>query len=292
MDASQYRRLFSDLPVAWIVHESGVIRDFNDAAADLFAVDDPEARIGGALLDYVHPESADSVRARLRVLHETGMPVRAVEERMLRADGRDLWVETIASLTVFDGRPAVQVLCWDITERVLEQARLAHAAMHDRLTGLPNRAMLEQRWSALRTDRRSGSGLPAVLFCDLDGFKKINDDHGHAVGDATLQAVAERLSRALRSEDILGRYGGDEFVVLLEGYTPELAEQLTDRFVDSLREPLRVADTVVRVGLSVGLAVPMTADEPLETLLLRADQAMYDDKRGSRQRRSPGGTVH
>lgn len=286
MDASQYRRLFSDLPVAWIVHEGGVIRDFNAAAEDLFAVDDPETRIGGRLLDYVHPESADSVRERLRLLHQTGRPVRAVAERMLRADGRDLWVETIASLTAFDGRPAVQVLCWDITERVLERARLAHAAMHDGLTGLPNRAMLEQRWCALRTSRRAGGGSPAVLFCDLDGFKKINDDHGHAIGDATLRLVAERLSGAMRSDDLLGRYGGDEFVVLLEGYTPELGQQLMDRLVEAVREPIRVETTVVNVGLSVGLGVPATADEPLETLLLRADQAMYADKRGSRRDRS------
>jgi diguanylate cyclase (GGDEF)-like protein/PAS domain S-box-containing protein len=282
VDASHYRRLFSDLPVAWVVHEDGAVRDFNRAAAELFAVDDRAAAVGRRLLDFVHPDSLDAVRERLHTMRATGRPVRALAERLRRADGADLWVETIASPTVLDGRPAVQVLCWDITDRVQERARLAHAAMHDPLTGLPNRAMLEQRWSALQAGRPADGEPPAVLFCDLDGFKRVNDEHGHAVGDAILRAVAGRLAGALRSEDVLGRYGGDEFVVLVDGHTPDLARQLTDRFAAALREPLHVADRVVPVRLSVGLAVPTTTDELLEALLVRADQAMYRDKRGSR----------
>lgn len=283
MDSAQYRRLFSDLPVAWVVHENGVIRDFNPTAAELFGVDDPATGIGRHLIDFVHPESQDSVRERLQVLHRTGQPVRAVAERMVRDDGGDLWVETIASFTVFDSRPAVQVLCWDITERVQEQERLAHAAMHDPLTGLPNRAMLEKRWSALLGEWTSPDRPPAVLFCDLNGFKAINDDYGHAVGDATLQAVGARLSGALRSQDCLGRYGGDEFVVLVEPDTLQLTQQFTLRLTEALRQPIHVEDTVLHVGMSVGLAVPAAADESLEALLQRADQAMYDNKRGSRR---------
>jgi diguanylate cyclase (GGDEF)-like protein/PAS domain S-box-containing protein len=282
MDASHYRRLFSDLPVAWVVHEHGAVRDFNRAAAELFAVDDPAAVVGRRLLDFVHPDSLAAVRERLEVLDATRRPLRALAERMLRADGRDLWVETIAGPTVLDGRPAVQVLCWDVTDRVQEQARLAHAALHDPLTGLPNRALLEQRWSALQAARREERETPAVLFCDLDDFKRVNDEHGHAVGDATLRAVAGRLAGALRSRDVLGRYGGDEFVVLVDGHTPALAAQLTDRLAAALREPLHVAGAVVPVGLSTGLAVPATADEPLAALLVRADAAMYRHKRGQR----------
>jgi diguanylate cyclase (GGDEF)-like protein/PAS domain S-box-containing protein len=282
IDASHYRRLFSDLPVAWVVHEDGEVRDFNRAAVELFAIDDPQAALGRRLLDFVHPDSLAAVQERLEVLYVSRQPVRALAERMVRADGRDLWVETIAGPTVLDGRPAVQVLCWDVTDRVHEEARLAHAALHDALTGLPNRAMLEQQWSALQVARRGGGDLPAVLFCDLDDFKRINDEHGHAVGDATLRAVAGRLAGALRSGDVLGRYGGDEFVVLVDGHTPDLAAQLTDRFAAALGEPLHVAGTVVSVRLSMGLAVPTAADETLEDLLVRADAAMYRDKRGLR----------
>jgi diguanylate cyclase (GGDEF)-like protein/PAS domain S-box-containing protein len=279
VDAAQYRRLFTDLPLAWAVHEAGVIKDLNRAAAQLFAVGDPAEAVGRRLLDYVHPDSHGSVRERLKMLSETGRPVQAVPERMLRADGRELWVETVASLTVLDGRPAVQVLCWDITERVLEQERLAHAAMHDRLTGLPNRAMLEKHWSALLTRWESVDRPPAVLFCDLDRFKQINDQYGHAIGDATLEAVAARLSSALRSHDILGRHGGDEFVVLLEPNGPAVAQQLADRLTDALRQPISVAENLLKVGISVGLALPSHTDESLEALLRRADQAMYEAKR-------------
>lgn len=282
MDASQYRRLFSDLPVAWLVHEHGVVRDFNSAAAELFAVADLAGVVGRSLLDFVHPESVGTVRERMRLVSETGRPVQALAERMVPADGRELWVETIAGPTEFDGRPAVQVLCWDITDRVLEQQRLAHAANHDRLTGLPNRALLETRWSALQAGWTSADRRPAVVFGDLDGFKAVNDEHGHAVGDATLRAVAARLSAVLRSRDVLGRYGGDEFVVLVEASGAELTQHLADRLKGALREPVHVLGRVVQVGMSVGLAVPVSADEPLDALLHRADEAMYDSKRGSR----------
>jgi diguanylate cyclase (GGDEF)-like protein/PAS domain S-box-containing protein len=285
VDATHYRQLFSDLPVAWVVHEGGVVRDFNRAAMELFAVDDAAAHLGRRLLDFVHAESAPSVQERLRLLDERGQPVRAVAERMVRADGQDLWVETIASRTVFDGRPAVQVLCWDVTGRVRVQEQLAHAALHDGLTGLPNRAMLEQRWKASLAGRSSGDGAPAVLFCDLDGFKGVNDAYGHAVGDATLRAVAGRLSGALRDQDLLGRYGGDEFVALVDAATPDLARHVAERLTDALREPVHVADTVLQVAVTVGVARPATADEPLESVLRRADQAMYARKRGARRER-------
>jgi diguanylate cyclase (GGDEF)-like protein len=91
------------------------------------------------------------------------------------------------------------------------------------------------------------------------------------------------LSTVLRSEDVLGRYGGDEFVVLVEAAGPELAEQLTGRLTGALREPVHVLDRVVQVGMSTGLAVPEHADEPLEALLHRADEAMYARKRGARR---------
>lgn len=286
MEVTQYRTLFADLPVAWAVHDRGRILDANHAAAELFAISSIEDVLGGNLLDHVHPDSVDSVRSRLQQLYASGDPVQAVPERMLRGDGRDLWVETIASLTSIDGRPVVQVLCWDVTDRVLEAERLNHAAHHDGLTGLANRALLESRWRVLVDDWVTSGATPHLLFCDLDGFKRVNDTLGHEAGDRVLKAVAARLAHAIRPTDILGRFGGDEFVVLLGGEDVPAVEHLARRLTDVLLEPIHVADGVVRLGMSVGRATPQSPDESLDSLLRRADRAMYEAKR-SRSSLSP-----
>jgi diguanylate cyclase (GGDEF)-like protein/PAS domain S-box-containing protein len=273
VDAEHYRQLFLDLPVGWVVHADGVVRGVNAAALDLFHLPDAGAAVGTALLDHVHPESRASVLARLQQLRETDQPVRAVAERMVRGDGEDLWVETVASLTTLQGQPAVQVLCWDVTERVHEQQRLEHAALHDALTGLPNRLLLEEQWQHLLAAGQRAAVAPAVLSCDVDAVKAINDTRGHAAGDEVLKAVALRLRQVLRTEDTVGRFGGDEFVALLQA-RPAEPDELVERIRQSVRAPVITSAGPVDVALSLGIT---TADgpEPLSAVLARADAAVY-----------------
>jgi diguanylate cyclase (GGDEF)-like protein len=157
-------------------------------------------------------------------------------------------------------------------ERSRTQAELlAHAATHDPLTGLANRAALDER--AAVTDAGE-----VLLFLDLDGFKEVNDRLGHAAGDAVLQAVAERLVRCLRADDLAARFGGDEFAVLLGGEPdPELAGQVAGRIVRALGEPFGVAGATVQVSASVGIALPEPGlDHP--AMLQHADRALYAAK--------------
>lgn len=181
--------------------------------------------------------------------------------------------------------PLVLVRFWQLAaQRLQAEQALAHQAGHDELTGLPNRrTMLGEIESALeRCDGESAAPV-AVLFCDLDGFKPINDTLGHEAGDQVLRTVGQRLGGCVRSGDVVGRFGGDEFLILCAGASEQEAHQIMDRIEHVLSEPIFIAGTAYSVGASVGLAiaggaVPVGADE----LIAAADAAMYDHKRSRR----------
>jgi diguanylate cyclase (GGDEF)-like protein/PAS domain S-box-containing protein len=164
---------------------------------------------------------------------------------------------------------------------------LTHRATHDELTGLPNRAALMEGLSSSLERLDGSSGKLAVLFCDLDGFKDINDGLGHAVGDQVLVAVARRLRQRCRSADVVARFGGDEFVVVLSIDDAAQAVAMADRIVEVLDEPIRVGEVEVAPGVSVGITVvdvPPDDDDPVGTLLRDADTAMYHAKGRGRGR--------
>ncbi|GAB3254062.1 GGDEF domain-containing protein [Kineosporia babensis] len=168
-----------------------------------------------------------------------------------------------------------------LQEQRLRHAELQYAATHDALTGLLSRRGLEPALHAACAAARPGHGV-ALMFLDLDGFKAINDRHGHAMGDELLAAAAVRFTKALGEDASLARMGGDEFVAVLRGVVSAAAAQEQARVVQAaLDEPFRL-EAVVRVGVSVGLA---WADSPTRvTELTRdADLAMYRDKRRRRQ---------
>jgi diguanylate cyclase (GGDEF)-like protein/PAS domain S-box-containing protein len=172
------------------------------------------------------------------------------------------------------------------TGRRPKQDELTHRATHDELTGLPNRAALMEGLST-SLKRLDGRSKLAVLFCDLDGFKDINDGLGHAVGDQVLVAVARRLRQRCRSADVVARFGGDEFVVVLSIDEPAQAVAMADRIVEVLDEPIVVGEVEVAPGVSVGITVvdvPPDDDDPVGTLLRDADTAMYHAKDRGRGR--------
>lgn len=171
----------------------------------------------------------------------------------------------------------------DISERKAQDARIRHMAQHDFLTGLPNRALLEDRLrQAMPLALRNGSCL-AVMFLDLDRFKTINDSLGHQVGDALLRQVAQRLSGCVRVADTVSRQGGDEFVVLLQDLeTPEQAASVARKILDVVAEPYAIEGTHLVVTPSVGISVFPQDGQDIATLLRNADAAMYHAKAAGR----------
>lgn len=153
------------------------------------------------------------------------------------------------------------------------------SAVTDQLTELPNRAGLDE-WLRVRAADRPDEGI-ALLFCDVDEFKYVNDHLGHAMGDRTLQVVAERLRRSVRDGDLVCRWGGDEFVVVCAD--PPAAEALARRLIDHVQEPIGLEQHTARVGLSVGVAFG-TFGTPLDDLLRESDRALLEAKTGGRNR--------
>jgi diguanylate cyclase (GGDEF)-like protein len=172
----------------------------------------------------------------------------------------------------------------DVTEAYEAEARIAHMAHHDALTGLPNRVLFHDHLEhALLGVRRYNDTL-AVLYLDLDHFKNVNDGLGHPAGDKLLQAVAERLRACLRISDMVARFGGDEFAVLQIGLAgPHEAGALADRIVTLLSEPYDIDGQLVEIGASVGIALAPIDGETAEQLLANADVALYQAKEDGRR---------
>ncbi|MFP5223330.1 MAG: diguanylate cyclase domain-containing protein [Acidobacteriota bacterium] len=175
------------------------------------------------------------------------------------------------------------VLLRDVTERHQTEQTIKHMAYHDALTGLPNRFLMSDRLEQGLAQARRRGCLLAVMLVDLDGFKKINDTHGHSVGDMLLRSVAAKLDGLLRRSDTVGRMGGDEFLVILpEVKTPEGVAAVASKLLKAVREIRSVAGLDIRVTASVGLAVyPWDGDYP-QALIQRADAAMYAAKDAGR----------
>jgi diguanylate cyclase (GGDEF)-like protein len=164
------------------------------------------------------------------------------------------------------------------------QAVIEHQALHDALTGLPNRVLFTQRVEQAARQHATGGPRPAVLFIDLDDFKRVNDSLGHAAGDQLLVAVAGRLRASLRPSDTPARLGGDEFAILLGQDAGNAAEQIADRINAMLAQPFTVADTQVQVRASIGIAVAGEHAHDAAELLCNADIAMYAAKRQGKGR--------
>lgn len=156
---------------------------------------------------------------------------------------------------------------------------MAHRAMYDGLTGLPNRRLFEDRaLMAFSRHQRQPVELCALLFLDLDDFKDINDKHGHKAGDAVLQAVADRALAAVRQNDTVARWGGDEFIVLLEKISRAMLDTVSQRLRQAVEEAIEFEGLKLRVGVSIGVALYPEGGAELDELLRMADEDMYREK--------------
>ena len=220
-----------------------------------------------------------------RRLFASDVATRQFEVRYVHADGHAVWVSLSVSQISDVSGTAKYGICQieDVTERRAMNELIAHAAIHDPLTDLPNRTLFMDRLETAldRTDRSEGNVM--VAFVDIDHFKIINDSMGHEWGDRVLCLVAERIKAAVRPGDTVARLGGDEFVVLCDAVPDDAkAFELADRIAADLRVPLRVEGHEAYVTASIGLALAHHRDTSPERLLSDADSAMYRAKESGR----------
>ena len=208
-----------------------------------------------------------------------------VECMLVRRDGSHVPVVlALAPLLDPEGKPnGLLGIAYDITERRRSEAYIRHMAHHDELTGLPNRALLQER-AGMAVDMARGTGKQmAVLLIDLDRFKHINDSLGHHAGDVVLCAVAARLKQCLRGTDTVARMGGDEFVILLPQIdSPQQAERVAAKLLEAMAEPVQAGPHRLTVTPSIGIACHPRDGDELTTLLRNADVAMYQSKTNGR----------
>jgi diguanylate cyclase (GGDEF)-like protein/PAS domain S-box-containing protein len=255
--------LLGEVPVAIMELDlHGRIRTWNPAAEKMFGW--AAGEVLGEANPTVDPQGYANGLAEL----QRGEVVHGQLARRRRKDGTYLDVEiSSAVLADAEGSPFGYIgVITDVTNRVLMEQELRHAAFHDPLTGLANRALLRTRLDSL-----DPAADVSLLLLDLDGFKAVNDSLGHAVGDQVLLEVARRLGRSCRPSDLLFRLGGDEFVALVAGGL-ERAIGLADRFLRLLSEPVALADREVTLGCSIGIASPSHGSD---SALRDADIAMY-----------------
>jgi diguanylate cyclase (GGDEF)-like protein len=213
------------------------------------------------------------------------------EARRLGTESRVLGLAEAAVRATCDGNLMRMARAFDehlrdVSARLDEEREnLRHVALHDQLTGLPNRLLLYDRLAhAVAGARRTRRAL-AVLLVDLDGFKEVNDSFGHRQGDLVLAQVAQRLQRALRAADTVARLGGDEFVAVLPRARRAVALAVAERILRELASPLAVEGTVLSLRASIGVAFFAADGEDADALMLSADRAMYVAKRS-------GGGIH
>ena len=293
----RYRTLVEQLPLASYVEqldaESAVY--MSPQIADLVGYTAEEWIADPSFFASVlHPEDRDRVLASFAAMHESGEPLET-EYRLLARDGRTVWIHD-AAVVVRD--PAGKLLyaqgyMIDITGRKRSEAALRaseeklreqmslieHQALHDSLTGLPNRTLFKDRaeQALLRAQRtRSRFGL---LLIDLDRFKEVNDTLGHQCGDLLLQKVAVRLQRALRKSDTVARLGGDEFgVVAPDVFDATAARALAEKLCTELAQPVTVSGLTIEIEGSVGIALYPDHGDDVETLTRHADISLYVSK--------------
>lgn len=249
----------------------GVILDWNRAAEIMFGWP-RKAALTKPITQLIFPEGLP-----------TGYDRAAITATARRHDGNALPVEVRVKKLMIDGRERRSLFIHDITERQQLERLRDQQAREDVLTKLPNRRALDERLpDAMARARRAEKPL-AVLFMDLDGFKAINDAHGHAVGDELLRVIGKRLMQAVRETDYVARWAGDEFVLLLEGSDSTAIATLANKLVQLIEKPMTVGDAALNVSVSIGVALYFPASaETANELLKRADVAMYDAKRSGK----------
>ena len=263
------------LDAVCVVDKAGTFVFVSAAFEDIFGYS-PEEVIGKPMIDHVYPEDGIKTLKVVESLME-GKKQPRFENRWVRKDGKI--IDILWSARWSEDHQFRIAIAHDITERKLMEQQLHYIAGHDPLTELPNRALLFGRLqTSLGLARREGSHL-SLLFIDIDGFKHVNDSYGHLVGDKLLKNIAQRLRDCVRKSDTVGRFGGDEFVVVLNGIDSfDNVLVIAENIRAQLEKTYQFDNLNLQLSPSIGVALYPDNGNDEQQLLQYADQAMYRAK--------------
>lgn len=292
--------------ILFVRRSDGSLIDANRAAIEAYGYE-RDALLRLTIAEIRAPETQSDIPTRFAQIDRGFIVFQTIHRRR---DGTTFPVEVSSSQAMLDGERIVVTIARDLTERKAAEAerarlereidtrsqsevRLAFAALHDGLTGLPNRALVLERIDEAIARQRLGSGeIAAIFFLDVDRFKSVNDRFGHRGGDELLVEIAVRLSRHVRHDEMLARFGGDEFVVLIAPLADETtAIAIAQRIIASFETPFDIGGSVVHVSTSIGIAIGRGATRSAAQLLHDADLAMYEAKDAGRNRYAISGSA-
>ena len=278
---AQFRATMEAAQVGIFLLQDDLFRYVNPFLANLLGYSESELVGHLSPLDLIVSEQRDMVREKIRQ-RAAGEPGTPYELTGVRKDGSTLPVMILGSPTTFEGRPASVGTLLDISAQKEAEMRVRELADFDPLTGLPNRRLLRDRSTQLlAAAERDGSEM-ALIFIDLDHFKRVNDSLGHSIGDELLCAVAQRLATVVRKVDTLARLGGDEFIIALPGVHASGAAEVACRLLDVCAPTFSVAGHDLTITPSLGISLYPVDGTDFETLLRNADAAMYKAKEAGR----------
>lgn len=281
----RFRSAFENSPIGILLLDlQGSIFQANNFAAEVLACDS-EPLEGRHVSRLVPPEDRNQLKETLRGLVSGRDETVRMECRMLREDGMEIWTN-LHAVVQHDaaGDPSYLIIqIADITEMKTSQNRMERMAFYDTLTNLANRRLFYDRLGQAVDHAQRSKHLSALLYLDLDQFKRVNDTLGHEIGDVLLQEVSTRLTSCVRKEDTVARLGGDEFTVLLfDIKSPSDASLVADNILTALRQPLNISGHQLVVTTSIGITiVPQDGTDP-NSLMKNADLAMYRAKEHGR----------
>ncbi|MBM3337811.1 MAG: EAL domain-containing protein, partial [Betaproteobacteria bacterium] len=276
----RYRLIVETSPDVILIEIDGKIVFTNPSARLIFRETQDLSLLDRSLTSLIRRAKTET-----DALRQMSSPDSETEEVAFRLDGSAFDVSVYRVSLSYQGQPAIQMVVRDISNRKKLEYQLAFQATHDALTGTNNRSALLDRLSDAIAYARRNSLAVWVAFIDLDRFKLINDHHGHLIGDQVLTGISQRLRSVLRSNDVLGCYGGDEFIVVLRG-GPEadISSETLERMMQAVSEPMKINGHSMSVNCSVGVAVYPQDGETPQQLLEMADAAMYRAKQSGRNR--------
>ena len=260
-----------------LFHKDMMIGDVNEAMCRISGYSREEA-IGRKTLEFLPERWHEMLVAELRLGREA-----VYELTLLHKDGHEIPIECVSRNVPFEGETLRLIVVRDITARRQAQARIEFQARHDSLTQLPNRAYLMERLDTMLALARRHERMVAVLFVDLDRFKRVNDSLGHHVGDGLLREVARRISSTVRDADVVSRLGGDEFIVVLSDVaTRQDATAVAGKLIENISTEMNIEGHPISVSPSIGISVFPADGESTGELVRHADAAMHHAKEKGR----------
>lgn len=274
----QLQTLFNTTFDGVVILENGVIIEVPTTLIEMIGYTDHEL-VGTPFLNYVKSDDHKKVQEYMQNQGEGSL-----ELSLLKKDGSLLYVEVQSGEYPYEERIVQLITLKNITARKESDMHIEYLAYHDELTGLPNRLSFNQRLKLHMTNAQLKNSSLAVLFCDCDGFKKINDTFGHSMGDLLLKKIANRFQESVSEIDMVSRIGGDEFIILLLDADEEKAGNIARKLIQAFEKPFQLEGNDLFVTTSIGISIYPLLGENTDTLIKNSDIAMFEAKKKGKNR--------